>query len=68
MSGQRPSEELAVDTPAGREQVVLAGSLQRIGAVDLAVLRFRSPNSDSVAQRGALNGLAKGRRGLPGCD
>jgi len=55
---QRPGEELAICTPDGREQAVPAGSIERIGAVDLALLRFRNPGSQRVAQRKPLSSAA----------
>jgi len=60
VSGQRPGEELAIITPDGKQNEFEAGSIRRLGNVDLAVLSFSSATSYAVAQLGDTRSVAMG--------
>ena len=57
---QRPGEELDLYTSEGHRHSVEQGSIQRIGAVDLAVLTFSSSTPYAVARLGDAASVAMG--------
>ena len=60
VSGQRPGEELDVYTPDGKRHSVAQGSIQRLGAVDMAVLSFSSSGSYELANVGDVKSVSSG--------
>ena len=60
VSGQRPGEELDIYTPDGQKHSLEAGSIKRLGEVDLAVLTFSSSNSYEPAQIGDVKSVSMG--------
>ena len=60
VSGQRPGEELDVYTPDGKRHSVEQGSIQRFGAVDMAVLSFSSSTAYEVARVGDVKSVSSG--------
>ena len=51
VSTQNPEEELAIYTSDGRQHQLERGSIERVGNVDLAVLRFTSSNQHEIARQ-----------------
>jgi len=62
VSGQRPGEELAIITPDGQSHSLEAGSIKRLGQVDMAVLIFSSPNTYELAQIGDVKSVSSGEQ------
>ena len=60
ISSQKPGEEIGIYTHDGKEQKFQAGSIQRLGQVDLAVLKFSSPSSYQVAVLGDVQSVQSG--------
>jgi hypothetical protein len=60
VSGQRLEEELAIYTPDGRSHQVVAGSIQRVGQVDMATINFNSLSNYNVASIGSMDTLRVG--------
>lgn len=60
VSSQGPGEELDVYTPDGKRHSVEQGSVQRLGAVDMAVLTFSSSTAYAVARVGNVKSVSSG--------
>jgi tetratricopeptide (TPR) repeat protein len=60
VSGQRAGEELAIYTPDGRSHALEAGSIMRVGQVDLAVLTFTSEITYQLARIGDVKSVSSG--------
>ena len=60
VSSQGPREELDVYTPDGKRHSVEQGSIQRLGAVDMAVLSFTSSGSYELANVGDVKSVSSG--------
>jgi S1-C subfamily serine protease len=60
VSAQRPGEELAIYTPDGRSHPLEAGSIRRLGTVDLAVLTFSSSTAYETARIGDRGSVQMG--------
>jgi LysM repeat protein len=60
VSGQRPGEELVIYTPDGRSHALEAGSIRRVGEVDLAVLTFTSEITYQLARIGDTENISSG--------
>jgi S1-C subfamily serine protease len=60
VSGQRLGEELAIYTPDGRSNALEAGSIRRVGEVDLAVLTFTSEITYQLARIGDTESISSG--------
>jgi len=60
VNSQRPGEELAIITPDGKQHQLEQGSIQRLGQVDLAVLKFSSTSSYQLVQIGSARSVASG--------
>lgn len=61
VSGQRPGEELTISTADGRQHPIEPGSIQRLGAVDLAVLSFLDSADHRIAAIGDVRQLRRGQ-------
>ena len=62
VSGQRPGEELAIITPDGQTHPLEAGSIKRLGQVDMAVLIFSSPKTYELARIGDVKSVSSGEQ------
>lgn len=60
VSGQKPGEELDVFTYDGQRHQLEQGSIKRLGAVDMAVLTFSSPNAYELARVGDVKSVSTG--------
>ena len=60
VAGHVPGEELDIETPDGKKYRLIEGSIQRIGAVDLSLIKFNSLSSYELAQIGDIESVLMG--------